>query len=195
MGLPIINQQQTKFYMKTMSIILCFFIVTNLKAQDYLTRNGSISIYSHTELEDVKGNNNEVVSLLNTASGNFEFKVAIKSFHFEKQAMEDHFNDEYYMQTDKFPKAGFSGKISNPADVNFLKDGVYNVNVSGNLTIKDVTKPITAKGTITVKNGKVTAQSTFSVKRKEFNVIGQSFVQSKLSDDIQLTVNCEYDKR
>ena len=57
------------------------------------------------------------------------------------------------------------------------------------------TKPITAKGTITVKNGKVIAQSTFSVKRKEFNVIGQSFVQSKLSDDIQLTVNCEYDKR
>lgn len=181
--------------MKTLLIIACLFATVNVNAQDFLTRNGSISIYSHTIMEDVLGNNNEVVSLLNSSTGNFDFKVAIKSFHFAKQAMEDHFNDENYMETDKFPKAGFSGKITNPGDVNFTKDGVYNVIVSGNLTIKDVTKPITTKGTITVKSGKVTAQSTFSVKRKEFNVIGQSFVQSKLSDDIQLTVNCQYEKR
>lgn len=181
--------------MKTLTVIICLLTGIVVNAQDYITRNGNISIYSHTALEDVKGNNNEVVSLLNTATGSFDFKIAIKSFHFAKQAMEEHFNDEYYMETDKFPKAGFSGKISNPAEVNFTKDGVYTVTVSGNLTIKDVTKPITVKGTITVKNGKVTVQSAFSVKRKEYNVIGQSFVQSKLADDIEITVNCEYEKK
>ena len=109
--------------------------------------------------------------------------------------MEDHFNDENYMETDKYPKAGFSGKISNMADINFSKDGVYTVTVSGNLTVKDVTKAVTAKGTITVKNNKVSVQSVFTVKRKDYHVMGQSFVQSKLSDDIQITVNCDYDKR
>jgi len=137
--------------MKILSVIILILASFNVNAQDYLTRNGSISIYSHTDLEDVKGNNNEVVSLFNSATGSFDFKVAIKSFHFVKAAMEDHFNDENYMETDKYPKAGFSGKISNMADVNFSKDGVYTVTVSGNLTIKDVTKPVTAKGTITVK--------------------------------------------
>lgn len=181
--------------MKTLIIVIAFFAALNAGAQDYITRNGNISIYSHTALEDVKGNNNEVVSLVNSSTGSFDFKVAIKSFHFAKQAMEDHFNDENYMETDKYPKAGFSGKLSNIADVNFTKDGVYNVTVSGNLTIKDVTKPVTAKGTITIKSGKVSVQSTFSVKRKDYNVIGQSFVQSKLADDIQITVNCDYDKR
>lgn len=181
--------------MKILSVIILILASFNVNAQDYLTRNGSISIYSHTDLEDVKGNNNEVVSLFNSATGSFDFKVAIKSFHFVKAAMEDHFNDENYMETDKYPKAGFSGKISNMADVNFSKDGIYTVTVSGNLTIKDVTKPVTAKGTITVKNNKVSVQSIFTVKRKDYHVMGQSFVQSKLSDDIQITVNCDYDKR
>lgn len=181
--------------MKILSVIILILASFNVNAQDYLTRNGNISIYSHTDLEDVKGNNNEVVSLFNSATGSFDFKVAIKSFHFVKAAMEDHFNDENYMETDKYPKAGFSGKISNMADVNFSKDGVYTVTVSGNLTIKDVTKPVTAKGTITVKNNKVSVQSIFTVKRKDYHVMGQSFVQSKLSDDIQITVNCDYDKR
>jgi len=181
--------------MKTLSVVILILAAFNVNAQDYLTRNGNISIYSHTDLEDVKGNNNEVVSLLNSATGSFDFKVAIKSFHFAKAAMEDHFNDENYMETDKYPKAGFSGKISNMADINFSKDGVYTVTVSGNLTVKDVTKPVTAKGTITVKNGKVSVQSMFTVKRKDYHVMGQSFVQSKLSDDIQITVNCDYDKR
>ncbi|HRH47784.1 MAG TPA: YceI family protein [Panacibacter sp.] len=181
--------------MKTLSVVILILAAFNVNAQDYLTRNGNISIYSHTDLEDVKGNNNEVVSLLNSATGSFDFKVAIKSFHFAKAAMEDHFNDENYMETDKYPKAGFSGKITNMADINFSKDGVYTVTVSGNLSVKDVTKPVTAKGTITVKNGKVSIQSTFTVKRKDYHVMGQSFVQSKLSDDIQITVNCDYDKR
>ena len=181
--------------MKTLSVILFLFAAFTVNAQDYITRNGNIIIYSHTALEDVKGNNNEVVSLLNSTTGSFDFKVAIKSFHFAKQAMEDHFNDEDYMETDKYPKAGFSGKISDMAEVNFTKDGVYTVTVSGNLTVKDVTKPISAKGTISIKNNKVSVQSTFTVKRKDYHVIGQSFVQSKLSDDIQITVNCDYDKR
>lgn len=178
-------------------IILFFSVLLVLQghAQDYLTRNGSASIYSHTALEEVKAKNNEVVSVLNSATGQIDFKIAIKSFHFEKQAMEDHFNDPDYMDSEKFPKAGFTGKITNISDVNFTKDGSYKVIVQGNLTIRDVTKAITATGVIVVKGGTVSAQSVFSVNRKEYHVIGQAFVQSKLADDIQITIDCAYEKR
>jgi polyisoprenoid-binding protein YceI len=146
-------------------------------------------------LEDVKAQNNEAVSALNASTGDIEFKVAIKSFHFVKTAMEEHFNNDDYMASEKYPKAGFKGKIANISAVNFSKDGSYNVSVSGNLTIRDVTKPITASGVITVKNGTVTVTSTFSVKRKEYNVIGESFVQQKIGEDIQIVVNCQYEKQ
>ena len=55
--------------------------------------------------------------------------------------MEEHFNNDDYMASGKFPKAGFTGKILNITAVNYLKDGTYNVSVTGNLTIRDVTKP------------------------------------------------------
>jgi len=181
--------------MKNISLFICLLFASYVNAQDYLTRNGNVSFYSHTPVEDIKASNNEVVSLLNSSTGTFEFKVAVKSFHFAKQSMEDHFNNSDYMDSEKYPKASFSGKITNLSAVNFTKDGTYNVTVDGNLTIKDVTKPVSAKGTITVSGGKVTAQSTFTVKRLDYHVVGESFVQKKISEDIQITVNCQYDKR
>mgnify|MGYP000983092258 CR=1 FL=1 len=175
-------------------IILFYSAAFASHAQDYLTRNGNVSFFSHTSLEDIKASNNEVVSLLSSA-GNIDFKIAVKSFHFSKQAMEDHFNGADYMDSEKFPKASFGGKIVNISEVNFSKDGTYNVTVQGSITIKDITKPVTAKGTITISGGKATATATFSIKRKDFNVIGESFVQKKIAEDIQVTVNCAYEKR
>jgi polyisoprenoid-binding protein YceI len=174
-----------------------FIILFGFKGftQTYITRNGNISFYSHTALEDIKAENNEAVSVLNAATGDLEFKVAVKSFHFEKTAMEDHFNNDDYMASEKFPKAGFKGKITNVSSVNFSKDGVYNVSVTGDLTIRDVTKPVTANGTITVKGGNITVTSTFTIKRKDYNVIGEAFVQKKISEDIQITINCAYEKQ
>jgi len=172
-------------------LLISFYV----NAQDYITRNGNISFYSHTPLEDINAENNEVASTLNSSTGAFEFKAAIKSFHFRKTAMEQHFGDEDYMDAAKYPKASFSGKITNLSSVDFNKDGNYKVTVEGNLTIKDVTKPLTTEGTITIKNGTVTTQAKFDVNRKEFHVIGQSFVQQKIEDVIHVSVNCQYEKR
>src|SRR5436305_3912507 len=138
--------------MLTVLILASFLIAYN---QNYITRNGNVSFYSHTPIEDIKGENNEAVSVLNTSTGDIEFKIAVKSFHFSKTAMEEHFNNDNYMASEKFPKAAFKGKITNISSVNFSKDGNYTISVNGNLTIKDVTKPITVQGIITVKNGVV----------------------------------------
>jgi polyisoprenoid-binding protein YceI len=173
---------------------ILFFVITGF-SQTYITRNGNISFSSHTALEDVKAQNNEAVSVLNASTGDLEFKVAVKSFHFVKTAMEDHFNNDDYMASEKYPKAGFKGKIQNITASDFSKDGVYKVIVSGDLTIRDVTKPITAQGTIKVEGGVVTVASTFTIKRKDYNVIGEAFVQQKISEDIEITVNCQYEKQ
>jgi polyisoprenoid-binding protein YceI len=181
--------------MKNILLIIGLLISVCVNAQDYITRNGNISFYSHTPLEDINAQNNEVASTLNSSTGAFEFKAAIKSFHFRKTAMEQHFGDEDYMYAEKYPKASFSGKITNLSAVNFGKDGSYNVTVQGNLTIRDVTKPVTIQGVITVKSGAVTAQAKFDVNRKEYGVIGQAFVQQKIEDVIHVSVNCQYEKR
>lgn len=181
--------------MKNILLVVGLLLSVCVNAQDYITRNGNISFYSHTPLEDINAQNNEVASTLNSSTGEFQFKAAIKSFHFRKAAMEQHFGDEEYMDAEKYPKASFSGKITNLSAVNFSKDGSYNVTVQGNLTIRDATKPVTVQGVITVKSGTVTAQAKFDVNRKEFNVIGQAFVQQKIEDVIHVSIDCQYEKR
>jgi polyisoprenoid-binding protein YceI len=65
----------------------------------------------------------------------------------KKPQVEDHFNNDDYMASGKYPKAGFKGKITNISSADLTKDGKYNVTASGDLTIRDVTKPVTATGT------------------------------------------------
>ena len=103
--------------------------------------------------------------------------------------MEDHFN-ENYMESTKFPKADFKGYISNVASVNFTKNGTYPVNADGTLTIHGVAKKITAPGTITVSNGKVTIKTLFKIKLKDF--ITGSYIGSQIAEQAAITVNCEY---
>jgi polyisoprenoid-binding protein YceI len=179
---------------KVFCISLLLIVALTAYNQIFITRNGNVSFYSHTPLEDIKAENNEAVSVLNAGTGDIEFKIAIKSFHFPKTAMEEHFNDDY-MAFGKFAKADFKEKITNISSANFLKEGIYNVSVSGNLTIKDVTKPVSSNGTITVKNGIVTAAASFKVQRRDYNVIGESFVQKKIAEEIEINVNCQYDKQ
>lgn len=183
--------------MKRILFFVLFFIALSFssKAQTYLTRNGNVSIHSHTSLEDIDADNNEVVSLLNPSTGQLDFRIGIKSFHFKKTAMEEHFGETAYMDAAKYPKASYTGKITNLSAVNFTKDGSYKVSVQGKLTIKDVTKDITVDGTVTIKNGIVSAMATFIVKRKDYHVMGDAFVQQKINDDITINVNCQYEKQ
>src|ERR1700744_2652343 len=108
-------------------------------SQLYSTRNGFIGFYSKTALEDIKGENNQVYAIIDAGKKNLAFQLLVKGFVFPKELMQEHFN-ENYVESDKYPKASFSGAYS--GDVTIGKDGVYKVVVKGNLTLHNVTKPI-----------------------------------------------------
>jgi len=48
--------------------------------------------------------------VLNSATGDIEFKIAVKGFHFPRTAMQEHFNDDDYMASEKYPKAALKEK-------------------------------------------------------------------------------------
>jgi polyisoprenoid-binding protein YceI len=157
-----------------------------------MTKNGKISFYSRSKLEKVEAENNEVSSVLNTANGEMVFAVLLKGFHFERALMEEHFN-ENYVESNKYPKATFKGKITNLAAVNFLKDGVYTVKTEGDLNLHGVTKRIASSGTVTVSAGKIAAYSKFSIKVKDFKITIPALVSDKISEEIDVTVDCKYE--
>ena len=159
----------------------------------YMTKTGKVSFSSRAKSpEKVEADNNEVSSILNTQSGEMVFAILVKSFHFESALMEEHFN-ENYVESNKYPKSTFKGKILNLSAVNFSKDGAYPVNVEGDLTFHGITKKVTSAGSLSVKAGKITAFSKFQVKLKDFKVSIPSLVADKISEDIDIVVECNYE--
>src|ERR1700712_2531693 len=133
--------------MKKPFLITCLISIGCLSsyAQTYMTRNGLIGFYSKMPLEDIKAENNQVYAVIDAGKKNLAFTLLVKGFLFEKALMQEHFN-ENYIESDKFPKAVFTGAYT--GDVPTGKDGVYNVTVKGSLTMHGVTKPLEAPATI-----------------------------------------------
>jgi hypothetical protein len=181
-----------KIIMKRSSFILILlFVFLSANAQKYMTKTGYLGFYSHTSMEDIKGDNNQVAGVLDTSTGDMVFQALIKSFHFDRALMEEHFN-ENYMESDKFPKSTFKGKISNLSAVNFTKNGTYEVTVEGDLTIHDVTNKVSAKGTIEVVTGGINASSKFNIVPEDYKIEIPSVVRDKINKNLELTVTMKY---
>ncbi len=178
---------------KIISLAVGLVFVQQIFAQVWFTKTGAISFYSHTSVEDIKAANNEAVSFIDAAKGEFRFQVLIKGFMFPKASMQDHFNGDNYMASDKFPKAEFKGVIAKSSVVNFKKDGVYKVEVEGQMTMHGETAPIKVPGTISIKGGVPTVDAVFLVKRKDFGINVPSFSAAKIADAIEVTVKCQYE--
>jgi len=177
-------------------LFLVIFMVDNsrTKGQIYFTKNGSISFFSKTILQNIQADNNEVISILNLQTGSLQFSLLNTAFHFTKAKMEEDFN-ENYMESDKYPRSTFKGSISNINKIDFSKDGTWLVNVTGDLTIHGVTKNITTSGKITIKDGKISATSSFKILLEDYHIKIPSIVSNKISENIEITINCNYEKK
>jgi polyisoprenoid-binding protein YceI len=165
------------------------------QSQDiYFTRTGRIDFHAGTSLEDIDAVNNEVASLLNVKTGELVFTVLVKSFHFKRALMEEHFN-ENYMESNQFPKASYKGKITQPALVKPGSNGTYSVVTEGELTIHGVTRKVTAPAKITVSNGKMTGQATFKILLADYNIQIPGVVAEKISKEAEIQVSCVYEPK
>jgi hypothetical protein len=174
--------------------LFCLLALTGVSsAQDrYLCRNGHVWFYSHTPLEDVEAHNNEVASVLNIGTGDISFQILIKSFRFKRALMEEHFN-ENYMESEKYPKSSFKGKVSNVKEIDFSKNGVYRATVDGDLTIHDKTRAIRQDGTIEVRDGKLLVKSQFSVLPQDYDIEIPGAVRDKIAKTMEVHVDMAFE--
>lgn len=180
---------------KIIMAVMAICIASTTFAQAlYFTKTGKIQFTGRSKVEKIDAVNNEVSSMFNTSTGEVVFAVLMKGFHFERALMEEHFN-ENYVESTKFPKATYKGKITNVSAVNFTKDGQYTASSEGELTIHGVTKKVTAPATVVVKSGKVAATSKLSIKLNDYGITIPSLVADKISNDVDVVVDCKYEKK
>jgi polyisoprenoid-binding protein YceI len=158
-------------------------------AQIFFTKSGNINFNSSSAVEKIAAKNNNVACKLNIATGDLDFVVLNKSFVFDIQLMQEHFN-ENYMESEKFPKSSFKGKVSSANPIAYTTDGNYKVTVAGTMNMHGVSKAVNVPGTITVKGGKITLNSSFAIMLADYGIKVPGEVKDKISKDSKITVNC-----
>lgn len=167
-------------------------LMSNVIAQEkYIDRRGKASFFSSAPLEDIKAENDQVVSVIDTGTGEIVASMLMRSFDFRKALMEEHFN-ETYIESHKYPKAIFKGRITNMDEIDFSKDGKYTLDVTGEITLHGVTKPLSVKAEAVVSKGVIQAKSVFPLTVKDFDIKVPRLVINNIAEVVEVTIAFNY---
>lgn len=180
--------------MKKTILSLALVLSTGLLfAQKKTTTSAVVNFDATTPIDKLpKAENKTAIASLDTKTGKLAFEITIKNFTFSNPRIQEHFNNEGWMNSDKFPTATFTGELTNLKAINFGKDGTYPAIVLGDITIHGITRPMEANGSIVVKDGKITATSDFKIRLEDFGVNGGAIAAGKVSKEPAISISAEF---
>jgi polyisoprenoid-binding protein YceI len=161
---------------------------TSSFAQKFITEKSFVSFYSHATMEDIKAEHTNASSIFNPETGEIVFALPIKEFKFDKALMQEHFNEKY-MESEKFPKATFQGKVEGFQKAN---PGIQQVKAIGKLTVHGVTKEVDLPGTLEVTGNKLQLKSKFIVKLEDHSIAIPQLMWQNIAEQVEVTLEFTY---
>lgn len=131
-----------------------------------------------------------VVDRENLEKSTAEATIDVTSIDTENQRRDDHLRSPDFFEAAKFPTMTFKS-------TSWKKTGEDTFDVAGDLTLKDVTKPVILKVTsLGFGPGMGGAQlsgweATTTIDKKEFNMKDPAMLDAALGDDVTITINVE----
>jgi len=157
----------------------------------YVSKSGTITFYSHAPIEDITATTSEVNSTLNPSDGKISVKVPVGSFVFKKQLMKKHFNEQY-MITQEFPYSEFKGKLEGEMNNILSSDRGTEVRVSGDLTIKGITNPVSEMVALVRKGNDLEGSVRFKVKLKDYGIKIPKMLIKNIAEEIEISAKIVY---
>lgn len=161
-------------------VALCSFTLINLKPVDsenavtFVIKN--VGINTRGSLNGLKGSIKWDAA--NPAASQIGVTVDAATVNTNIDARDRHLKEDEYFDVAKYPTLGFTSTA------------VSATSVTGNLTIKGVTKSITFPITVTASGKGYLFEGNFNINRRDFGVGGNSFV---LSDEVKITLKVQAD--
>ena len=169
-------------------IVLLITITTDIFSQKYSIEKSFVSFYSHAAIEDITADNKKVSSIFNATTGDIVFSIPVNEFQFKKSLMQEHFNEKY-MESDKFPKATFQGKVMN-FDVN--AKGQQQAKAVGKLTIHGVTNDVGIPGTFEKLDNKLSMKAKLIVKLVDYKITIPQLLWQNIAEQVEVTADFSY---
>ena len=112
------------------------------------------------------------------------FQLNISDFIFPKPLMQEHFN-ESYLESDKFPKASFSGIIEEKNE---------SIVATGTLKIHGESNKVEVTGSLKKTKNNVIINATFVIELTDYKIKIPKVVMYNIAEEIEVTVNAELKK-
>lgn len=174
-----------KFFL-TLLIVISFGAIN--KPEKVIARQGQVSFFSYTSVENIKAENNQVLSIIDLKKRTIAVSMLMNTFIFEKALMKGHFN-ESYVESDIYPKATFEGEI---LDFNPEQEGEQTRMIKGVFVMHGVSKELEIKTKIKNDNGSYILSGTFDTLVKDYNIIIPPLLAGNIAKSITINFRFEY---
>ena len=176
----------------TKKLFLLFLIVlcsSFAKKADktYIERQGKITFFSYTPVENIQATNNQAYSLFSPDSKEIGAKILMRAFTFKKSLMYEHFN-ESYIESDLYPYAYLNATVvdfdaSLPSQTRMIK---------GDFTLRGITKPIEIKTNIVKEENGYRFNGELEVKIDDHDIKVPGVLSANIAKKIQVSFNFQY---
>lgn len=168
-------------------LLFTFFNSVDKKPSQYIARQGQVTLFSYTSVENIEAKNNQVLSILDIEKQEIAVSMLMRAFVFKKDLMYEHFN-ESYIESDMYPQANFEGKI-----IDFdAKIPLQTKVIKGSITIHGISKNIEIKTTIENKNNRYSLFGEFDVSINDFDIKIPPILTSNIAKTISLKFRFQY---
>jgi len=175
--------------MKKLLVLFTILLTTMSFSQDkIITKNGKVNFEATVpSFEEVKAKNEGVTCIINTKTSEIAALILVKGFRFKVALMEEHFN-ENYMESDKYPKATFKGKIEN-FDLSKLTANGKDFTIKGKLELHGKSKDISVTANIKKTADGVNLTSDFYINTDDYDIQIPNIVSKKISKKVAVNLD------
>jgi polyisoprenoid-binding protein YceI len=176
--------------MALLSVMLLLFKGNqSSQALKFQCTDGKVMLKSIASLEVIQARSHKLRGVIDSENQSFAWTVEIRSFEgFNSPLQREHFN-ENYMESDKFTKASFTGKIIEKVD--FSIPGAQSVRAKGKLTIHGIEQERIIKTQVENKGGKIMINCKFTVPVADHDIAIPKIVNQKIAEEIQVTIDAD----
>jgi len=179
------KELMNKFLSLVIFIICVGFTV---EKQEFMERQGQITFFSHTPVENIQATNNQALSLFNPRTNEIAVSILMRAFVFKKSLMHEHFN-ESYIESDLYPKATFTGEV---VDFDPTIEAAQTRIIKGDFTLKSKTRPIEIKAKITRTNNGYTIEGNLNVSIDDYDINVPALLSPNIAKSIEVSFNFNY---
>lgn len=163
--------------------------MSSLYSQDkFLAKDGNVSFFSHSLVEDIKADNHQVLSVIDRNTGEISIQLLMRSFLFKKALMQQHFN-ESYVESHKYPKALFKGVIINFKDLDDLNN---ETEIKGILTVHGIEKEMLIRAKIKMGPDHIEILGEFMVEVAHFDIKIPAIVRNNIAKIIKVNFDIKH---